>query len=95
MLILEFYGKICRLTSKKRRLAQSIAFFILVYYTTSVRKNERWFFSMKKIITVKMATLTLLKKLAVSSAEKNANSTCYWYDNQPSLPNAVKKMRKF
>lgn len=50
---------------------------------------------MKKALSVKVAALSLLKKLAVSSAEKNANSTCYWYDNQPTLPEAVKKLRRF
>lgn len=50
---------------------------------------------MKKATAVKFTVLNLLKTIAVSSAEKNANSTCLWYNNQPKLPEAVKKMRKF
>lgn len=45
--------------------------------------------------TVKKAISTLVEKFAIRTAEQNANASCVWYNNQPVLPQAVKKLRKF
>lgn len=49
----------------------------------------------KTKITAKKIISTMAQKIAIRTAELNANATCVWYNNQPTLPEAVKKLRKF
>ena len=32
---------------------------------------------------------------SVKAAEQNANSACFWWMNQPTVPKDLKKLRKF
>lgn len=46
-------------------------------------------------MTTKKAISTMIQKIAIRTAEQNANAACVWFHNQPALPEAVKKLRKF
>lgn len=43
----------------------------------------------------KKLSLEMVSKALVKSAEKEANSSCFFIGYQPELPKDVKKLRKF
>lgn len=50
---------------------------------------------MGKANRIKEAILKAVAKSAMKTAGKSANTACDFWNHQPILPEAVKKMRKF
>ncbi len=44
---------------------------------------------------MKEIPLKLISKIALKTAEKEANSACFFIGYQPKAPETVKKLRKF
>jgi hypothetical protein len=50
---------------------------------------------MVKKVNMKKAVLTGAASIAKKTAIFNANNFCVWWNYEPKMPKAVKKLRKF